>query len=313
MRTMSDFEGRVRDALGAGADEAPAAVGLAEGARRRLRRRRVVTSAVAATAVVLAAVPVGLALVGSDDDGGPGRDDVEVADGLPEVPDGWRWESFRDVQVAVPGTWTGGNITQWCSDPSEETGRVDRGEGVSTLMLCEPEHGYGVVLRAEAGEPLTSTRGPSERVALGGAVIDVIAPDEATLQEIVGSAHVFEEVDSRGCRATVAEVGEGMLTGSPSGALTVCRYGVGSSYELQESRVLPDPAAADWLAALESTGEPAPLSEDCEMGAEAMLVSTADGPVAWLEYDACGGGYALTRDGEKGVSPELTGPLGSML
>lgn len=312
MRTMSEFESRVREALGTGAEGAPPAVGLADAARRRLRRRRRVTSSVVAAAVVLAAVPIGVALLG-DGDAGSG-DDVEAA-ALPEVPDGYRWESWRDVQVAVPDAWTTGDVTQWCIAPDSGAGFVDRAEGASTQVLCEPQLGYGLVLRPGVAEhPLPDTRGPAQRLTLGSNTIDVIAPDQETLDVIVGSAHRFDDVDSRGCRTSVEEVGEGMLTGSGEGELTVCRYGTdGSAYVLAESRVLAGADAEAWLDLLAAAPEVDEMSQACDLGAEAVLVSAVDGPLAWLEYDGCGGGYVLTQDGEKAVSPELRQPLGSML
>lgn len=90
---MSDFEDRVRRGLAAGAEQAPGATGLADGARGRARRRRrMLAGAVAAVAVVAVAVPVGV-LVTRDGDGAapsgrgvdeasaPGGDDVQVTCG----------------------------------------------------------------------------------------------------------------------------------------------------------------------------------------------------------------------------------------
>lgn len=76
---MSDFEDRLGRALGAGADDAPGAVGLAGAARvraRRRRTRRVVAGAV--VAVVAVAVPVAVVMSGSGP-GGRGADDTAVA------------------------------------------------------------------------------------------------------------------------------------------------------------------------------------------------------------------------------------------
>jgi hypothetical protein len=70
---MSDFERRLSEALGDGAEGAPEAHGLAEAARRRLRnRRRRLTTVGAVVAVVAVAVPV--AVLGSDD-GRSGRNE----------------------------------------------------------------------------------------------------------------------------------------------------------------------------------------------------------------------------------------------
>jgi hypothetical protein len=72
---MSDFERRISESLHSGAESAPDALGLAEGARRRLRtRRRRLTTVGAVVAVVAVGVPVGL-LSSNDDRPGGGEDD----------------------------------------------------------------------------------------------------------------------------------------------------------------------------------------------------------------------------------------------
>ncbi len=74
---MSDFEDRVGRALGGGAEDAPAAHGLAAGARRRLRARRQ-RFAVAGVAVAVVAVVVPLAVIAGN--GPDGRDDRSGTD-----------------------------------------------------------------------------------------------------------------------------------------------------------------------------------------------------------------------------------------
>ena len=84
---MSDFEDRVGRALGAGAEGAPAAHGLADGARRRLRVRRPRLAVGGAAAAVLAVV-VPVAVIGGPGgssprpgrEGGPATDGVEALD-----------------------------------------------------------------------------------------------------------------------------------------------------------------------------------------------------------------------------------------
>ncbi len=104
---MSDFESRLRDTLDERAASAPDAIGLADGARRRLRRRRT-TWAVATAAVVAAAMPLGLSLVGGGAGGGTGpADDPAVDSGLPPgvIEWGYRAESWHDVTFEVPVEW----------------------------------------------------------------------------------------------------------------------------------------------------------------------------------------------------------------
>lgn len=311
---MNDFESKVRETLRTGSEGAPPAVGLAEEARRRWRKRRRTTAVVAATAVVLAAVPLGIALLG--DGGSPAKDDDNVvADNLPETPDGWRWESWRNVQIAVPGHWEHGAASQWCVSSDSNAGFVDRGEGVSTLVACMPTLSSSVTFREGiAKHPLTDIQGVGKRLTFDGNTVDVVAPDQEMLDTIVATAHEFEEADSRGCAPAVQDLAES-LSGEAAGALTVCRYSSsGEAYVLAESRDLSDQASSRWLDALAAAPPVSESGNACDAsGGEAILVRASDGAVAFIELDACGGGYVKTADGEKAVSGELTGPLGSQL
>jgi len=315
VRTMSDFESRVRETLKTGSEGAPPAVGLAEAARRRWRKRRRTTAAVAATAVVVAAVPLGIAILG--DGSSPAKKDNVVASNLREIPDGWRWESWRDIQVAVPGSWENGAASQWCVSSNSHAGFVDRGEGVSTLVACSPGLSSSVSFREGiAKHPLIDIQGVGKRLTFDDNNVDIVAPDQETLDAIVASAHQFDGTDSRGCAPAIQDLADPLL-GEASGQLTVCRY-VGprnNAYLLAESRDLTEEASADWLGALEAAPDVSESGNACDVdgGSEAILVSSADGPVAFIEADACGGGYVKTADGEKGVSSELISPLGSQL
>jgi len=312
VRTMSDFENRVRETLRTGSDGAPPAVGLAEEARRRWRKRRRTTAVVAATAIVLAAVPVGIAVLG--DGSSPGKKDDAQASDLPQIPDGWRWESWHDVQIAVPGNWKNGAASQWCTSSDSNAGFVDRGEGFSTLVACAPSLSSSVTFRdGLAKHPLIDFQGVGERLTMDGNTIDVVAPDQETLDMIVASAHRFDERDSRGCLPAFRDLSES-LSGETTGDLTVCRYtGQGDRYVLAESRDLTEEESADWRARLDAAPAVSESSNACDPGGEAILVSSSDGAIAFIEADACGGGYVKTADGEKAVSGELTIPLGSQL
>lgn len=312
MRTMSDFESRVRETLRTGSEGAPPAVGLAGEARRRWRKRRRTTAVVAATAVVLAAVPIGIAVLG--DGKSPDRNDGVQVSNVPEIPDGWRWESWRNVQVAVPGHWENGAASQWCVSSNSNAGFVDRGEGVSTLVACAPSLSSSVTFREGiAKHPLTDIQGVGKRLTFDGNTVDVVAPDQEMLDTIVATAHQFTDADSRGCASAVQDLGES-LSGETAGALTVCRYtGSGDGYVLAESRDLTEEESADWLAALDAAPPVSESGNACDPGGEAILVSSPDGAVAFAELDACGGGHVKTADGEKAVSSELTSPLGPQL
>lgn len=312
---MSDFENRVRETLRTGSDGAPPAVGLAEEARRRWRQRRRTTVVVAATAVVLAAVPVGIAVLG--DGSSPSKQDGNVvASNLPEIPDGWRWESWHDIQIAVPGHWKNGAASQWCTSSDSNAGFVDRGEGFSTQVACLPGLSSSVTFRdGIAKHPLIDFQGVGKRLTMDGNTVDVVAPDQETLDTIVASAHRFDERDSRGCLPAIRDLSES-LSGETTGALTVCRYTYAADrdrYVLAESRDLTAEESADWLARLDAAPAVSEFGNACDPGGEAILVSSSDGAIAFIEQDACGGGYVKTADGENAVSSELTSPLGSQL
>ena len=116
---MTDFEGRVRDALVAASRDAPAPDGLAEGCPPPgAGRRRRSVAVVAAVAVVAVAVPVAV-VVGSGGDGGrtatdantgPDRDRGPGAAGRAGAASpGGTWRS------TYPNAWGYGAMTAWCA------------------------------------------------------------------------------------------------------------------------------------------------------------------------------------------------------
>lgn len=239
---MSDFEDDVRRALAGHADDAPAdASGLAQGARaRRRNRRRAVGGAVVAAALV-AAIPVGLTLVNNDDsDGqrvadGPSTGESqsgEPTDDVTSAPDGWRWESWRNVEVMVPQQWRDGSAYDLCipGHPSPPPGNVAR-DGY--LADFEPDEATQAIcaqgvtfLAGDPTEPITVAEGSvGDRVQVGGNTVDVVAADQETLDQIVESAHEIEETDSLGCAPQI-EQGKGNY-GEAEGDVVVCEYVVG--------------------------------------------------------------------------------------
>ena len=329
---MSDFETRVRETLRTGSEGAPTAVGLAEAARRRWRKRRRTTAAVAATAVVIAAVPLGMAILG-DGSSPAKKDDVTVAN-LPEIPDGWRWESWRDIQIAVPGNWENGAASQWCVSSDSNAGFVDRGEGVSTLVACSPGLSSSVSFREGiAKHPLIDIQGVGKRLTFDDNTVDIVAPDQETLDEIVASAHQFDEADSRGCAAAYDD--ESLLAGSfealpDAGRLTLCRYsGVVAgdesiAFSLAESRALSDDESGALISLIAaapegSSGQCASTASSAgeeagevpwAVGAE---IRNADGRVAALIAGDCIETGMQTADGDFVVGEELSELVGSQL
>ena len=243
---MSDFESRLRDTLEERAAAAPDAIGLAEGARRRLRRRRT-TWAVATAAVVAATVPLGLSQVGGGAGGGTGpADGSEVDSGLPPgvMEWGYRAESWHDVTFEVPVEWGYGGVTAWCASGAslvEARPVVARPDSVSPAIACSPAHGYGVTIGSAAAFERAHESGhvwqfESEGVAEAqypdGAwlaswydadtVVTVIALDHATARRLVDSVQEIDGVDPNEC--PVRQEDAEAAVDSTSDSFSICRY-----------------------------------------------------------------------------------------
>ena len=248
---MSDLETRLRETLAERAGAAPDALGLATGARGRLRRRRT-TWAVAAAAVVAAGVPLGLGqLAPSSDGGGQVADEPTATSGLPPgvIETGYRAESWHDVTFEVPSDWGYGGVSGWCAggdgDPEDVPAVVNRPDTVVTLIACTPTNGYG----ATVGPLIAATFEPThpsghvwrydEAVAdaatypdgtwLGlwfddDVVVTVATPDRAETRRLVDSVHRFTGADPNDCPATLGEAEAATVTQSYE-TFSICRYG----------------------------------------------------------------------------------------
>lgn len=239
---MSELEARLRDTLTERSASAPAATGLADGARRRLRRRRT-TRTVASAAAVAAAVPVGLGLWAGD--GGPGAvDDTTVASEPPAgVEAGFRVETWRDLTFEVPADWGHGGTTAWCTEPGpveESRPVVTRPDAVVALIACVPGNGYGATISPpttitpayDSGHVWQyQTEGVDEAFYPDGAwlgywydrtdIVTVVTPDRALTRRIVDSVRRYEGADPNGCPPDLADA---EATTSSVRQLTLCRY-----------------------------------------------------------------------------------------
>jgi hypothetical protein len=265
---MSDLEQRLTDALRDGAQGAPAATGLAAAARSRARTRRR-TRLVGAVAVVVLAVGVPTAVVatGGSDDRDPSRvaTDPEVVD--PVVPDGFHYESWRDVTVLVPDSWRYGTLDQWCVGDEPERPIVERPGGVATLVGCGPNaFGHGVRFQTVDNTddfewPLVQQTGdtwaPGTYVGArgrGGVLVEVALPDSALAAQILASVQVNARLDPIGC-----PVDSSSDPVPPDDSMTVCRYD--ASGQLEQSEVL---SGADVKAAeLALSAAPAATPTGC--------------------------------------------------
>jgi hypothetical protein len=140
-----------------------------------------------------------------------------VADDSP-LPNGWKWESFRDVELAVPSPWADQNstsqlTTQWCirsrnDHPERLRPEVGR-PGASTLVGCaldDPDVGY---LIANAGKFVafedapkahagTTHRGDRTIVTVGGVRV-LVQLEPRVAARVIATIHVVA-ADSNGCR-----------------------------------------------------------------------------------------------------------------
>ncbi len=273
MKDDDNLEALVRDSMrrhehladGAGARLMPA---VQAGVRRRPQRATWV-AAVAGVALAVGAVPVGIALLG-DDHGAPtgvGSPSTELPTSpsvLPSTdppsapPDGWRWESSRGLQLAVPQEWTlddfGCNMTgaatmvraggslELCLTPEPPTkevamiddfgGWVDEDIVLERALLDSPTR-EEIVLDGLPAVKFTGTvAGDRHAVAVvvpdRGASVIVRTRSAQTTDAIIDSVRVVDH-DHVGCswrRPAVADSSRGgdLVDPAPSG-ISICFYG----------------------------------------------------------------------------------------
>lgn len=206
---MSDFETRVREALNTGAEGAPAPVGLADAARTRMRRRRRNTTGVLAAAFLVAAIPVGLAVVNAGDDGGDRRTGTV---GVEDAPAGTQAYSYLDATVLVPAEWrSAGRYIEgdWCNGAQRPLDSPVGYVGVHdmrTQIGClddEPLSNYEpfASFSAQRQGPVRAERDGwvTENVQIGHAWLTLRYDDPAVGQEIKESARVIDVQDPNGC------------------------------------------------------------------------------------------------------------------
>jgi hypothetical protein len=291
---MSDFESRLTDALSSGAEGAPDASGLAEGARRRSRRRRRTTGVVAAAAVVAAvAVPVGV--VALRDGGSDNGNVAEDPSPSPGTPSDTRIETWHGIQVEVPASWGYGARSAWCTGGEAETPVVERPGGVVATIACDPTYSYGVSWVGEttmitpvnpSGEVWRYEPGDVAEYPAGAwlgywyddqDMVQVAAADKETVQEILDSVERVEAVDGNGCPV----VDDGDAGDLADDEVAVCRYSADGQLEQSERLVGDDAEAA--RAAVEAV----PVREgadDCANPDGEYVMLTVDGDRAEVQY-----------------------------
>ncbi|PXY26916.1 hypothetical protein BAY60_10450 [Prauserella muralis] len=182
---------------------------------------------------------------------------------------GWRWESYRGVEVRVPATWGHGvAVTDWCatdSDPPRD-GAVGRPGGTHSVRcptkypppdereqwLTFGDSGTAGVRPADAGWT-------EETRQAGQVFVTVFSDDDALRTRILDSLHTVTGNNVHGCPvehpATDPEYRPGGNAALPTPAgvdsVSVCQYTLGDSSPerppILSSRLLTG-AAADELA-----------------------------------------------------------------
>jgi hypothetical protein len=260
---MTDLETRLAEALSQGAQDAPAAVGLAGAARSRARsRRRARLAGVAALVALCIGVPTAIVVVRGSDNGRPGPSHV-ANDDVPDrgVPAGMRIESWHGVTALVPDSWGYGSLEDWCADGGQLEPRVERPGGISLDIKCATST-YGlsfqelpagqdrdqvfdwpVALQTSEGWPPDAYVGAH---GIGDTLVEVVAPTAEQAQAILGTVRAIgPEGDANGCTSQRGEAPPGDV---PEGSMTVCRYG--DDGLLEQSEVLTGDDAERAVAAL---------------------------------------------------------------
>jgi len=272
---MSDLEQRLTDALTEGARGAPSALGLAGAARGRARRRRRNRLVGAAAVVALAiAVPATVLAAGGSDRPDSSRVATDPEPAAPDVPVGYRVESWHSVSIEVPDTWGYGSLDAWCAGGgSFETPRVSRPGDVSEMIACSPEHGYGITFQEiDNGDDFQwpsvqqdpdAGWAPGAYVGgrgIGGVLVMVSLPSKEEALAVLATMRPIQDVDSNGCPSSVAEDGPDV----PDNTMTVCRYD--DQGLLEQSEMLSGDEVAAALRALEEaprdTADCAPASDE---------------------------------------------------
>ncbi|MDX6278452.1 MAG: hypothetical protein QOJ72_2580 [Nocardioidaceae bacterium] len=138
---------------------------------------------------------------------------VDPAGGVsPTLPDGWRWESYRDVEVGVPADWGWGSsdqlLGQWCVGNGKHPKPMVGRPGISTLVGCPPAKrgeadpetlisNTGMVVAFEDATRKIPRGGDRQIITYGDVTVVVQAP-ESLRTRIIATIHLVK-IDHQGC------------------------------------------------------------------------------------------------------------------
>jgi hypothetical protein len=315
---MSDFENDLRSALKAGVDDDLTVGGLADGARSKLRARRRTWSGALAAAVVVAAIPVGLSVLGNGAGPGKGPDQVTVESAQDGLPDGWHWEAYGNIEFGVPDSWKHGSPNQWCVGGDLTQPWVSRPNEAQTLVYCEkPVNGYGAVIGAVEMPKTGIWQYPASGgaypdgawmtvVGSGDLAVTVAAPDRATTQQIADSYRTIASTDANGCatQQDIPRIGTApVMTPPDSGPIVLCTYsGTATGANLAGSQALSADRARALLDALAAarTSDGMAMDDCAAIDADGTLILRGGEPLGWSFNTGCsdsgvdvGGGTVL--------------------
>ena len=249
---------------------------------------------------------------------------------VPPAPAGFRWESYRDVQVQVPDTWAYASAPQsdYCIRkdlPLEPYVDLNRGVGPAAAILCggdlsDDRQAMHLSFTPVAG-PLPfaapSTQWRQYRRELGQARITVTArADDAGLaNRILATASLVPAgTDPNGCPVNQPAVPPVALAGLDAGELGVCLYEANDDRGAFRSSVLLTGAAAQraWQAVLAAPEGGGPDGSASSCGTSPgwpmlLLVGAERVPVAASVAGCVGNGVAdaAAADQARALTSEL--------
>ncbi|GAB3270448.1 hypothetical protein GCM10027456_57570 [Kineosporia babensis] len=186
------------------------------------------------TSARLAVIVLSLAACSSEPAAGQTADveaaDVRTPDATTVVhgdppPEGWRWESYQDVQIAVPQDWDYGIVGRpWCQRADDEkpfVGRpgpvreiacsgaedaVEPGQKVSTggqfvWFGLPPDSALDLVQTPNETNVISDGHGGSDRAVVQAGTVSIVVQAPAELRAQIISTVRLAEIDHNGCAA----------------------------------------------------------------------------------------------------------------
>jgi hypothetical protein len=276
------------------AAEAPSVDGLPEkaAALASRRRRRRINASIAAIVVLAAGIPVAVVATTGGTGGTGGTPPVAEQAGS-----GWRWESYRGVQVQVPSDWAYGVLGQaWCAAPPEgeiRPGAVGR-PGIVPTIGCSAEYppanqreNWLTFGGKQVGERRFDNGWVEETREVNGVFITAFTNDDTLRSAILDSAQPVVGTDRYGCPSDPKGYRPhgGLPPASTVESISVCRYTTASdtASPLLSSARIAGEDAKELVDAIRSAPEgEGPDVENADPASEAteiivLRVHTADG------------------------------------